>query len=571
VIVTSHANFHSGRLHLPVRDERGLTDRTTVEELIFRRSHLVVIDEIDAFQSNVVSQAARGLVLDRRGSTRTPLHDLEADYVQAAGRINRDVESSVRDMVHHSKFLASLYTAALTFGTIGVDSAASAATGRYWLVPRRWDGALTAQLYGLPDHEHFTPEMINGFQSLFPGGESPRSDEPAHFASVRRVLATVTEVGNGAKSLRDSRGRLDELLTAHIADDRARAKAINRLLQRAILERLRKHLRQFVYDAPHLATAGVPAAREIAETFGPYSRWRALPNGPLGRLLFAFSHHVDPSGRLPAQLNAAAFGGDPHVYTTTLADITALCRAGTRRAVLGLSATAFFPQAPHHHVHLDPHWWVTDDDQDSVRILPAYITEQTTDERRLVRVWGTEGARRGEALRRLAELLWPTRLDQELQRLADLVRLEAERPPDPRDRGLVQPHRLGHRPGRPVAVLVGRPLFEGLRDHGLNLPVSDLSRRSRTRLVSQPVHPTDHEPLPPLADRRQRHTQSPGDLTVGQTLRARQHDPRPPHQRLRRLRPTRQPLQRRPFLDAQSQRRQLGTTTITHTTNLSEN
>jgi hypothetical protein len=571
VIVTSHANFHSGRLHLPVRDERGLTDRTTVEELIFRRSHLVVIDEIDAFQSNVVSQAARGLVLDRRGSTRTPLHDLEADYVQAAGRINRDVESSVRDMVHHSKFLASLYTAALTFGTIGVDSAASAATGRYWLVPRRWDGALTAQLYGLPDHEHFTPEMINGFQSLFPGGGSPRSDEPAHFASVRRVLATVTEVGNGAKSLRDSRGRLDELLTAHIADDRARAKAINRLLQRAILERLRKHLRQFVYDAPHLATAGVPAAREIAETFGPYSRWRALPNGPLGRLLFAFSHHVDPSGRLPAQLNAAAFGGDPHVYTTTLADITALCRAGTRRAVLGLSATAFFPQAPHHHVHLDPHWWVTDDDQDSVRILPAYITEQTTDERRLVRVWGTEGARRGEALRRLAELLWPTRLDQELQRLADLVRLEAERPPDPRDRGLVQPHRLGHRPGRPVAVLVGRPLFEGLRDHGLNLPVSDLSRRSRTRLVSQPVHPTDHEPLPPLADRRQRHTQSPGDLTVGQTLRARQHDPRPPHQRLRRLRPTRQPLQRRPFLDAQSQRRQLGTTTITHTTNLSEN
>ncbi|WP_204985288.1 hypothetical protein [Micromonospora globbae] len=419
VIVTSHANFHSGRLHLPVRDEHALTDRMTVEELVFRRSHLVVIDEIDAFQNNVVSQAARGLVLDRRGSTSTPLHELEAEYVRAAGRINREVESSVRDMVHHSKFLASLYTAALYFGTIGVEGTAGAATGRYWLVPRRWDGLLTAQLYGLTEHEPLTPEMVSGFRSLFPGEEPPQADEPAEFAAVREILATVTEVGSGATRLQDSRERLDELLTERIRDEQARAKAINRLLQRAILDRLRQHLRHFVFDAPHLAAAGVPAAREIAETFGPYSRWRALPNGPLGRLLFAFSHHVDPTGRLPIRLNAAAFGGDPHVYTTTLADITALCRAGTRRAVLGLSATAFFPHAPHHHVHLEPHWWVTDDDPQGVQILPAYVNEQIGDERALLRVSGTEGARRQEALRRLAELLWRTRLEQELRRLAD--------------------------------------------------------------------------------------------------------------------------------------------------------
>ncbi|MEV6370135.1 hypothetical protein AB0L86_24930 [Micromonospora musae] len=418
VIVTSHANFHIGRLHLPVRDERGLTDRMTVEELVFRRSHLVVIDEIDAFQNNVVSQAARGLLLDRRGSTNTPLHGLEDEYVRAAGRINREVESSVRDMVHHSKFLASLYTAALYFGTIGVDGNAGAATGRYWLVPRRWDGALTAQLYGLAEHEPLTPEMVSGFRSLFPGEELPQVDEPMAFAAVRQVLATVTEVGSGASRLQDSRERLDELLTEPITDEKTRAKAIDRLLQRAILDRLRQHLRQFVFDAPHLAAAGVPAAREIAETFGPYSRWRALPNGPLGRLLFAFSQHVDPGGRLPIRLNAAAFGGDPHSYTTTLADITALCRAGTRRAVLGLSATAFFPQAPHHHVHLEPHWWVTDDDPRGVRILPAYIREQVAGESRLVRVSGTEGTRRQEALRLLAELLWRSRLEQELQRLA---------------------------------------------------------------------------------------------------------------------------------------------------------
>jgi hypothetical protein len=72
VIVISHADFHSGRLHLPVHDGHGVTDRMTLEELVFRRSHLVNIDQIDAFQNDVISQAARSLVLDRHGSTHTP-------------------------------------------------------------------------------------------------------------------------------------------------------------------------------------------------------------------------------------------------------------------------------------------------------------------------------------------------------------------------------------------------------------------------------------------------------------------------------------------------------------------
>jgi hypothetical protein len=419
VIVTSHANFHSGRLHLPIRDGRGTTDRTTIEGAVLHRSHLVVIDEIDAFQSNVVGQAARGLVLDRRGSTQTPLYQLEEGYVRAVGRINRDVESNVRDMVHHSKFLASTYTAALHHGLIAAGGgAASARTGRYWLVPRRWDGFLAAQLHGLADDDPLTPQMISRFKSLFPGDDPPQPGEPTEFARLRIILATVTEVGAGAKALEYSRDSMDRLLESRIGDDAVRGNVINRLLQRSILERLRQHLRQFVFDAPHLASAGVPAAREIAETFGPYSRWRALPNGPLGRLLFAFNQHVDPSGRLPIQLNAAAFGGDPHIYTTTLGDITALCRSGHRRAVLGLSATAFFPQAPHHHVHLDPHWWVPDDSFGAVTIRPAYVMAYKSTNRKLLRVSGTEGARRDEALRELAARLWPKYLSPELQRLA---------------------------------------------------------------------------------------------------------------------------------------------------------
>src|SRR5204862_7578693 len=65
-----------------------------------------------------------------------------------------------------------------------------------------------------------------------------------------------------------------------------------------------------------------------------------------------------------------------------------------------------------------------------------------------------------------------------------------------------------------------------------------------------------HEPTPPLADRIRRHPQIPRDLLVRRTrLGARQHDPRPQRQRLRRFRPPRPPHQLATFLIGQ---RQLG-------------
>ncbi|MEV0269775.1 hypothetical protein AB0H43_13435 [Hamadaea sp. NPDC050747] len=420
LIITSHANLHRGRLQIPVTDERGITDKMTVEELVFRRSHAVIIDEVDAFQATVLGEAARGLLLNRRGSLESPLHSLETQFVPASGKINRKVERRANSKLHHMKFLAVEYTAAIDDRIIGIGGPqARRGAGRYWTVPRRWDGTLTAQLFGLAAGEPLTMQMISGFRSLFPGSDDPpQPDEPPEFTAIRMVIAQMLTVG-AEYSVEDARDALAGALRALIPDDVARAKALNRILQRAFLERLRQHLRRFVYDAPHLASAGVDAAREIAETFGPYSRWRALPNGPLGRLLFAFSQHVDPAGRAPARLNVAAFGGDPHVYTTTLGDITALCHAQTRRAVLGLSATAYFPMAPHHHVHVDPEWWVADDVAGGVTIHPARLTKVIKGQRRVVRVSGSEGRQRDDALRTLAEGLWSSRLESELIRLAN--------------------------------------------------------------------------------------------------------------------------------------------------------
>ena len=121
----------------------------------------------------------------------------------------------------------------------------------------------------------------------------------------------------------------------------------------------------------------------------------------------------------------------------------------------------------------------------------------------------------------------------------DQVRLEPERPPDPRDRGLVQPGRRRHRPGRPVRVW-----SVGASSRVLTITASTCSSvifrgRAGTRLVRQALQPIAHEPGPPLVHRLRPDTRTTRHVLVGRALRARQHDPRPQRQSLRRLRPPR--------------------------------
>src|SRR5207248_10342043 len=109
---------------------------------------------------------------------------------------------------------------------------------------------------------------------------------------------------------------------------------------------------------------------------------------------------------------AAAFGGDPHVHVAYLGDTTALAHAGTRRIVLGLSATACFPLAPHHHVHVEPRWWVRDA-TDTVEVVTGEVERENQE---VVRISGLDDAKRADATRELAGLLWKP-LQDELTKL----------------------------------------------------------------------------------------------------------------------------------------------------------
>src|SRR4029453_6344557 len=113
VLVTNHANLHSGRLHLPVDDGRGATDRMTVEELVFRRTHVIVIDEVDAFQDALLRQSGRGLVLDHATRSDTPLRQLDREFAGVLGRLHAEVDADVRDAIAHSRFLSESYVSSL--------------------------------------------------------------------------------------------------------------------------------------------------------------------------------------------------------------------------------------------------------------------------------------------------------------------------------------------------------------------------------------------------------------------------------------------------------------------------
>ena len=150
----------------------------------------------------------------------------------------------------------------------------------------------------------------------------------------------------------------------------------------------------------------------------------------------------------------------------------------------------------------------------------------------------------------VADLVDEQRIGRQLEVL-DAVRLEPERAPDPRDRGLVQPDLGRHRPRRPLRRTVLRRGLQRRHDHLLDDLVGDLAGLTRPRLIDQPVETLRREPGPPLTDRHRIAVELTGDLLIRRARRSSEHDPAPQCQRLPGRRAAHPPLQRLTLLIAQ--------------------
>ncbi|WP_134731103.1 hypothetical protein [Amycolatopsis nivea] len=484
VIVTSHANLLLGVLQTPVDDGYGGNDRLSVEELLLRRCQIVVIDEVDEFQQQAIEHSGRGLVLDEARQTATPLRRLDTDFAGVHGALHDEVDANVRDAFFGLRYLSENYVSHLTYQRLGAARPRKGkrkyGPGRAWIVPRRHDSWLMEKLFAT-DAANITEEQQTAFTTLFPGEPEPSSDAPAKFKAARRQLDRLIGSGTAGAAIADARNAALALVTQLSADDQR--EFADWVIRRTMLERLRLFLHRLMSNNSQLVDAGVESAQAVADALGTYGRWRATPTGPLGRLVFAFTEHFDDTGVQPAKLSTAAFGGDPHTYVVTLGDLTALAHAGTRRIVLGLSATSYFPRAPRHHLHTRPKWWVRDDSSARVSVHAAIVPgpAQTP-----VRISGVEGPARSAAVRQISAGLWTSYLS------AEFDRLDREDP----DRRRVLLATTSYAAAREVA--------EGLAEAGVNPPRICLAIPPRSELADgrlwQELHADRLEKFPSLPD-----------------------------------------------------------------------
>jgi len=125
----------------------------------------------------------------------------------------------------------------------------------------------------------------------------------------------------------------------------------------------------------------------------------------------------------------------------------------------------------------------------------------------------------------VAHLLDEQRILGELPVL-DGVGLQAERPPDARDRRLREAAGGRHPARRPVRAALRRLLLQGAHDQLLDALVAERPRPARSRLIEQPFQTPGREPPAPLGHRRASDPQAARDLAVVRTGRAGQHDAR---------------------------------------------
>ncbi|MCG6495673.1 hypothetical protein [Kitasatospora sp. A2-31] len=398
ILVTNHAAFLKGRMHVPVSVDGRLVSRMTAEHLILARSHLTFIDEVDALQSQGFSDSAKRALLADHGSATTPLHALRAEFDRRCIRLSPSLENKLRGKIDHLSWVSRSYVSHLARGVITPPRAR-----RSMVVPRRWDAIIASWVFRIERGTRPTPAQMDVVAQLFTakGMLGKAADDVRGIAELRSLLCDITDLADGVDNLNTDRIHLIEAQFRAIAkaDPDAPLPAVDvaTLAQfaarRAYLEKMRRTVNQIVAHAPQMQAVGIAATNDLADAIASHVPWRAAPYGPLGRPLFAFSqdYQADEKKRV-ARLHLCSYVGDPHMHMAQLGDITALCHARTRRIVIGMSASAFMPFAPRHHVFRRPAWFVPDDINAGmdVELIPA-VDPDTSQH---VAISGTQGHNR---------------------------------------------------------------------------------------------------------------------------------------------------------------------------------
>ncbi|MEV6227447.1 hypothetical protein AB0L88_06115 [Saccharopolyspora shandongensis] len=428
VIVTNHHNFMAGRMHIGINlDGRNVGD-LSVAELALRRSHAVLIDEIDQFQSTAVDMCTSDLVLASRRPVKVPLQELDRD-------ISTQPAESIKDLcptISHARYLAEFMLASICESQIhlrhyaGRQAATEDGPGinsTSWHLVGSRDRRLLSLLFpdeDIADDKEIPAEMFDRLNALRPSpptnaATADRVELPAPLNTIRNILEKVL-APRGEDLLAHVQLELDEALSDTVKDPHERAEAAELLIVRTWLAELDDALDLLRQKTTQLRAAGMDSARKVAESLGSSIGSRILPYGMLGRAIIGYRVTGLDEPDKSAELTAQSVTGDPHTYTAQLGSIVSLVLAGVERPVMGLSATAYFPQAVREHIHSEVKWWMTDAAPDSIRARRRTVTVLTEPDSP-IQISGLPQALKKNALMTLGDRLYDTEIHHELERI----------------------------------------------------------------------------------------------------------------------------------------------------------
>ncbi|WP_406186109.1 hypothetical protein [Streptomyces sp. NBC_01006] len=427
VIVTNHHNFMGGRMPIPVAFGDRPAERLSVEEFLLRRSHAILLDEVDQFQSIAVGKCSTELVLSSRMNKETFLPQIH----RALKNRPSGTSQELIPLVAHAIYLTDFFLAAACQGQIHLrhdtdDEDEVKSTG--WHIAGSRDRRLIRLLFPgeVNGDDHEMPEYLFGRlnelrppRTVFGLSDDPHPDlersEPLE-APYDRVRDTLTDLlsPRGDNVLNHAKHRLHELLNGLIADPHDRAEAITLLVIRTWLAELDDILGRLMAKLSDLKSITSDEVRRISERLDGAVGSKAIPYGMLGRALFGYRLTGLDDPENSAEFTSQTMTGDPHTYTAQLGSVVSLVAAGRERVVMGLSATAYFPEAVREHIHSEVKWWMTDAAPDSIRARRQTFTDLLNNP---IQISGNAQHLKPKALKALGEALYRDEIHRELERL----------------------------------------------------------------------------------------------------------------------------------------------------------
>jgi hypothetical protein len=434
VVIMNHYMFMQGKLRIGVNLDGRPVRGMTAAELALRTCHAVLIDEVDQFQSRAIDKCASEVVLHSRRHWSAAPQEMDTD----AKRLHIDDEHDLLPAVSHVRLMAeflllSVCKNALTLHALEDDRAQDRVpdqTSTRWHLARGRDRALLRLLWpeeGIEDGADIPAGLFQQLNALMPSRYQHRDPLSGKKASlpetdwpeVRDELSAL--VGpRGEHLLNAVKIELHGLLADTIKAPRQRALAINLLVTRTAMIELDEALAELQRKAHHYRSSGLRSAQKIADSLQDTAISAVLPVGMLDHAITGYRVTGLDDREKNAALSAQTIAGDPHTFTAELGGTVSLILAGTERPVMGLSATAYFPQAVREHLHAPVRWWMTDAQANSIRARKHRIDygEGHPLFGEPIKVSGTHPSRKKDALIELGGNLYDRHIHRELERTA---------------------------------------------------------------------------------------------------------------------------------------------------------